>query len=61
MLYEGFPMALIIEQAGGSASTGMFNGSIGRVLEIVPKGIHERCPIILGNPDFVDKVLSEYN
>lgn len=60
MLYEGFPMALIIEQAGGSASTGMFNGSVGRVLEIVPKSIHERCPIILGNSEFVDKVTTEY-
>lgn len=60
VLYEGFPMALIIEQAGGSASTGMFNGSIGRVLEIEPKDIHERCPIIIGNPSFVDKVTSEY-
>lgn len=60
VLYEGFPMALIIEQAGGSASTGMFNGSVGRVLEIAPKDIHERCPIIIGNPDFVDRVLDEY-
>ncbi|CBJ29285.1 cytosolic fructose-1,6-bisphosphatase [Ectocarpus siliculosus] len=60
VLYEGFPMALIIEQAGGSASTGMFNGSIGRVLEITPKDIHERCPIIIGNPPFVERVLDEY-
>jgi fructose-1,6-bisphosphatase I len=30
MLYEGFPMALITEQAGGVASTGMFEGSISR-------------------------------
>lgn len=60
VLYEGFPMALIIEQAGGAASTGMFNGSIGRVLEIVPKDIHERCPIIIGNPDFVCSVLGQY-
>eukprot|EP00752_Nemacystus_decipiens_P008832 g7883.t1 len=60
VLYEGFPMALIIEQAGGMASTGMFNGSIGRVLEIAPKDIHERCPIIIGNPHMVERVLDEY-
>lgn len=54
-------MALIIEEAGGAASTGMFNGSIRRVLEIAPKTIHERCPIIIGNPDYVDTVLKEYN
>eukprot|EP00904_Undaria_pinnatifida_P006943 jgi/Undpi1/3379/HiC_scaffold_15.g06752.m1 len=60
VLYEGFPMALIIEQAGGTASTGMFNGSIGRVLEITPKDIHERCPIVIGNPPFVERVLAGY-
>lgn len=53
-------MALIIEQAGGSASTGMFNGSIRRVLEIVPEHIHERCPIVIGNSQFVGRVLDEY-
>lgn len=60
VLYEGFPMALIIEQAGGTASTGMFNGSIGRVLEITPEDIHERCPIVIGNPPFVERLLAEY-
>lgn len=30
VLYEGFPMAKIIEDAGGVASTGLFNGSIQR-------------------------------
>lgn len=53
-------MALIVEQAGGAASTGMFNNNIGRVLEIVPKSVHERCPIIIGNVEFVDRVLSQY-
>ena len=28
VLYEGFPMALIVESAGGKATTGMFNGSV---------------------------------
>ncbi|CAM9291378.1 unnamed protein product [Choristocarpus tenellus] len=60
VLYEGFPMALIVEQAGGVASTGMFKGSIGRVLELVPSGVHERCPIILGNSEFVSRVVDEY-
>ena len=32
VLYEGFPMALIVETAGGIASTGMFNGSVRRML-----------------------------
>ncbi len=50
VLYEGFPMSLIIEQAGGLASTGMFNGKIQRVLELHPSNIHDKCPIIMGSP-----------
>lgn len=29
ILYEGFPMAMLIEQCGGIASTGHFNGRWG--------------------------------
>ncbi|GMH98945.1 hypothetical protein TrVE_jg3045 [Triparma verrucosa] len=48
ILYEGFPMAMLIEQCGGIASTGLFNGSFGRILDVVPQHIHDRCPIIMG-------------
>merc|ERR1719327_2529164 len=37
LLYEGLPMASIIEQAGGVASTGMFQGSVQRILDVVPE------------------------
>jgi fructose-1,6-bisphosphatase I len=47
LLYEGIPMAMIIEQAGGIASTGMFEGKIQRVLELIPDDIHAKCPIIM--------------
>lgn len=50
VLYEGFPMAMLIEQAGGVASTGFFDGKIGRILDVEPKHIHDRCPIIMGSP-----------
>ena len=50
MLYEGYPMALITEQAGGVASTGMFNGSVQRILDVPPEGIHDRCPIVMVRP-----------
>jgi hypothetical protein len=30
VLYEGFPMALLVESAGGVASTGLFNGKVQR-------------------------------
>lgn len=60
VLYEGFPMALITEQAGGVANTGMFKGKLGRILEVMPEHIHDRCPIIMGGGRDVNKVLSHY-
>jgi len=60
VLYEGFPMALIVEAAGGVASTGMFKGAIHRMLDLVPTDIHERCPVILGCPRDVNIVLGYY-
>jgi fructose-1,6-bisphosphatase I len=44
LLYESAPMAMIIEQAGGAASTGR-----GRILNIKPTTIHQRVPTFLGS------------
>jgi fructose-1,6-bisphosphatase I len=55
LLYECFPMAKLVEEAGGLA----FDGK-GRVLEQVPKGIHERGPIWLGSHDEVSKVIEVF-
>jgi len=52
LLYECNPMSYIIEQAGGLASTGTIP-----VLDVVPKSIHERCPIFLGSREDVEDVL----
>ncbi|XP_043286020.1 fructose-1,6-bisphosphatase 1 [Venturia canescens] len=52
LLYECIPMAYIIEQAGGSATSGEME-----ILDIEPKAIHERSPIILGSTDDVNDVL----
>lgn len=60
VLYEGFPMALITEQAGGIANTGMYKGKLGRIMEVIPEHIHDRCPIIMGCPRDVEKVLDYY-
>eukprot|EP00613_Pedinella_sp_CCMP2098_P000252 CAMPEP_0171619192 /NCGR_PEP_ID=MMETSP0990-20121206/15223_1 /TAXON_ID=483369 /ORGANISM="non described non described, Strain CCMP2098" /LENGTH=344 /DNA_ID=CAMNT_0012184195 /DNA_START=36 /DNA_END=1070 /DNA_ORIENTATION=- len=60
LLYEGLPMASIIEQAGGVASTGLFNGKVQRILDVVPEHIHDRCPIIMGCERDTSKVLSLY-
>jgi fructose-1,6-bisphosphatase I len=48
LLYEANPMAYLFEQAGGAATNG-----VDRILEIVPKGLHDRTPLILGSKDDV--------
>merc|ERR1719266_2621021 len=60
VLYEGFPMAMITEQAGGVASTGMFKGKVQRILEVMPEHIHDRCPIIMGGARDVNAMLKMY-
>jgi len=51
LLYEANPMAMIVEQAGGMASTGT-----GRILDIQPTGIHQKCPVFLGSKDNVQEL-----
>lgn len=51
LLYECNPMAFITEQAGGTASNG-----ISRIMEIVPKSLHERVPFYCGSKKMVEKV-----
>lgn len=53
LLYECFPMAFIMEKAGGKASSGTT-----RILDILPDSIHQRSSIILGSMDDVDECLS---
>eukprot|EP01038_Epipyxis_sp_PR26KG_P011547 gene11547-15466_t len=60
ILYEGFPMALIMEKAGGAASTGFFRGGIQNILDIVPTTIHDKCPVVIGSKRDVLHVLSYY-
>lgn len=44
LLYEANPMAFIFEQAGGAATNG-----VDRILDIEPKGLHDRTPLVLGS------------
>jgi fructose-1,6-bisphosphatase I len=48
LLYEGNPLAFIVEQAGGAASNGKQ-----RILEIEPTTLHQRTPLIIGSADDV--------
>jgi fructose-1,6-bisphosphatase len=51
LLYEANPMAMIIEQGGGVASTGHE-----RILGLVPAHIHQRVPVILGSRMEVERI-----
>ncbi|MEO6783250.1 MAG: class 1 fructose-bisphosphatase [Bradyrhizobium sp.] len=44
LLYEAHPMALVMEWAGGAATTGR-----GRILELGAKTPHQRVPLIMGS------------
>jgi fructose-1,6-bisphosphatase I len=45
LMYEGNPMAMLVEQAGGVAA-----GAGRRLLEIEPRDLHQRTPVLLGSP-----------
>ena len=51
LMYEANPMALLIEQAGGAATTGY-----ARILELQPEKLHQRVPVILGSKNEVLRV-----
>jgi fructose-1,6-bisphosphatase I/sedoheptulose-1,7-bisphosphatase len=52
LLYEANPMAFIVEQAGGAASTGRE-----RLLEVEPTELHQRVPVILGSKSEVERIV----
>jgi fructose-1,6-bisphosphatase I len=52
LIYEANPIAWIIEQAGGAASTGRE-----RVLEVSPASLHQRTPLIAGSRTEVEHVV----
>lgn len=54
ILYECFPMAMLMEQAGGLA----INDKGERILDILPKGIHDKSGIWLGSKGEVEKFKS---
>jgi fructose-1,6-bisphosphatase I len=52
LVYETNPMALLAEQAGGAAIDGNEN-----ILDIVPKELHQRVSLIIGNKKIVKEAL----
>lgn len=49
ILYEAAPLAMVCEAAGGRASDGSRD-----ILELVPKGLHDRTPLFIGSRSLVD-------
>lgn len=52
LMYEANPMAMVIEQAGGTATAGRE-----RLLDLEPEALHQRTCVVLGSPVEVDHVL----
>lgn len=50
LLYEANPLAYLIEQAGGSATSG-----IERILDIRPDDLHQRTPLVIGSREEVER------
>jgi fructose-1,6-bisphosphatase I len=48
LLYEGNPLAWVVEQAGGKASTGTT-----RILDVEAKQLHQRVPLVIGSANDV--------
>jgi fructose-1,6-bisphosphatase I len=48
LLYEANPLAMVVEQAGGKASTGTM-----RILDVEAKSLHQRVPLLIGSKDDV--------
>jgi fructose-1,6-bisphosphatase I len=53
LMYEANPMAFLVEQAGGAATTGYK-----RILELPPEKLHQRVPVVLGSKNEVERVTS---
>ncbi|MGA1474818.1 MAG: class 1 fructose-bisphosphatase, partial [Prochlorothrix sp.] len=53
LLYESAPLAFLIEQAGGKASTGTQ-----AIMDVLPDQLHFRTPLLIGSPENVALVES---
>jgi len=51
LMYEGNPMAFLVEQAGGAATNGHQ-----RILEVQPRKLHERVAVFMGSRNEVERV-----
>lgn len=52
LMFEANPVAFVIEQAGGAASTGRQ-----RVMEVKPESLDQRVPLIFGSKNEVERIV----
>jgi fructose-1,6-bisphosphatase I len=57
LLYEANPIAMIVEQAGGKAVTGLSSAG-DSILDVVPTSIHQRTSVVVGSSEEVDALVS---
>lgn len=55
LIYEANPIAWLIEQAGGRATTGA-----DRLLDVVPVSLHQKTPLVCGSREEVDHLARLY-
>ena len=55
LLYEAAPMAFLVEQAGGVATTGRK-----RIMDIEPSQVHQRVPVMLGSSEDIEELQKLY-
>ncbi|WJH41210.1 fructose-1,6-bisphosphatase [Aliirhizobium terrae] len=55
LLYEGNPIGMLVEAAGGAAIIGET-----AILDIQPTSLHQRVPVIFGSKAEVDKIAAAY-
>src|SRR4029453_11560670 len=51
LMYEGNPMAFLVEEAGGAATDGHR-----RIVDIEPRQLHERVAVFMGSKNEVERV-----
>jgi fructose-1,6-bisphosphatase I len=53
LMYEANPISIIVEQAGGASFTGRQC-----IMELQPKHLHQRVPVVLRSKNKVDRIVS---
>lgn len=56
LMYEGNPMSMLVEQAGGKASTAFED-----IMSVKPEGIHQRVSVVMGSASEVETAVKYHS